>query len=149
MTACVISPDGSLIVSASVDRTLNVWDARTWEEWATIPLPGEVTSMAVHPLRPLAVCGDIGGNVYLIQFVGIQYGPIIVTALDLGNGPAVRCPACFEQLPFEEGWLGQEITCPRSGCDGRMRVNPFVTRMRSPKRESSPDAAPWWRFLRR
>ncbi|MFL5586239.1 MAG: TIR domain-containing protein [Ktedonobacteraceae bacterium] len=33
---CAISPAGDFIVSASSDRTLKVWDARTGEEWRTL-----------------------------------------------------------------------------------------------------------------
>lgn len=73
--------------------------------------------------------------------MGIEYGPIIVTALDLGAGPVVRCPFCLEHLPLEEGWLGQVIDCPRPGCNGRMRLNPFVVRR--------PGRAPRWALWRR
>jgi hypothetical protein len=87
--------------------------------------------------------------------VNIQYGPIIVTAVDFGEGPAVRCPACFEQLPLGEGWLGQEIDCPRPGCEGRMRVNPFIVgppgkrAVAAAARRSESERRPWWQFWQR
>lgn len=56
---------------------------------------------------------------------GTRY-PIIVAAVDFGNGPVIRCPACVELIPLQDGWLGQEITCPREGCNGWMKVNPFI-----------------------
>jgi hypothetical protein len=81
----------------------------------------------------LAAAGDAGGGLYLTDFVGIEYGPIVVTAVDLGSGPAVRCPICLAHLPLEEGWLGEEVECPEPGCEGRMRVNTVVVE-RSRKR---------------
>ncbi len=52
--------------------------------------------------------------------------PIIVTAVDFGQGLVIRCPGCAQMVPFQQQWLGQEIHCPREGCDGWMRVNPFT-----------------------
>lgn len=36
VNACAVSPDGSFIVSASIDNTLKVWDAQTYKERATL-----------------------------------------------------------------------------------------------------------------
>jgi WD40 repeat protein len=138
--ACAISPDSSFIVSASEDKTLKVWEAATGKERVTLILLGALVCVAIHPGLPFTFCGDEGGNVYFIDPVGITYEPIIVTAVDLGAGPVVRCPACFEQLPLGEGWLGQVIDCPRPGCEGRMRVNPFI--VARPHRRG-------WQFWRR
>ncbi len=126
VNACAFSPDGSLICSASDDRTLKLWDGEGATSLATLPLLGDRISVALHPRLPLAACGDSGGGVYVVELVGIEYGPIIVTAVDLGSGPAVRCPCCLLFLPPQESWLGQEIICPEDGCATRMRVNPFV-----------------------
>jgi hypothetical protein len=52
--------------------------------------------------------------------------PIIVTAVDFGQGLVIRCPSCAQLLPFQQEWLGQEIDCPREGCPGWMKVNPFT-----------------------
>jgi hypothetical protein len=68
--------------------------------------------------------------VQLIDLIGLDYGPIVVTAADRGDGLTLRCPACLDHLPLKKCWLGKEITCPRQGCDGQMRVNPFVVRRR-------------------
>lgn len=145
--ACAISPDGSFIVSvsggyywSSKDKAVRLWDVETGEERASLPLSGSVQCVALDPRRPFAACGGVGGDVYLIDLVGIEYGTIIVTAVDLGNRRVVHCPACLEYLPLEEAWLGQVIDCPRLGCDGHMRVNPFV--VGRPRRR-------WWQFWRR
>jgi hypothetical protein len=99
--------------------------------------------MALNRRWPLVASGR-GDRVYATELVGIHYGAIIVTAADFGRGPKVRCPACLQHLPLQKGWLGQEITCPRRGCDGRMRVNPFVTAV-----HRLPPLRSWWQFWRR
>ena len=124
---CAVSPDGAFVVSGSEDNTLKIWDTKTGWERVTLPLLGNPSEdLALHPLQPLSAFGDIGGNMYLVNLIGIKYKSIIVTAVDLGFGARVRCPACLTYLPLEQEWLGQEIACPEPGCDGRMRVNPFV-----------------------
>jgi hypothetical protein len=68
----------------------------------------------------------VSGSVYLVDLVGITVGPLVVTAVDLGNGPSVRCPVCRERHPLQEAWLGRELDCPRSMCAARLRVNLFI-----------------------
>jgi len=126
--ACAFSPDGAQVVSASYDRTLKLWDAETGECVATLPLLGDARAVAHHPHRAMVICGDKGGSVYLVDLVGITLGPLVVTAVDLGNGLAVRCPVCCERHPLKEAWLGRVIDCPRITCHARLRVNPFVVR---------------------
>jgi len=126
VSACAVSPDGSFVVSASNDQTLKLWDTKTGQERANIWLLGGLRGMALHPKRSLAVCGDYSGNLYMVDLINVDYKPIIVTAVDLGLGPRVRCPSCLTYLPLEKDWLGQEIACPEPHSDGRMRVNPFV-----------------------
>jgi hypothetical protein len=65
-------------------------------------------------------------------------GPVVVTAVDLGNGPAVRCPVCFERHPLQQAWLGREMDCPGRTCHASLRVNPFVVRR-------APAATSWIR----
>lgn len=106
----------------------------TGRERASLPLLSTGMCVTAHPTRTTATCGDAGGNFNIADLVGVEYGPIIVTALDLAGELAVRCPACFQQSPIGTDRLGQEVACPRASCDGRMRVNPFVTRMRTAAR---------------
>jgi hypothetical protein len=66
--------------------------------------------------------------VHLVELAGITMGPLVVTAADLGWGPAVRCPVCRRRHPLQEAWLGQVMGCPGGTCGALWRVNPFVVR---------------------
>ena len=56
--------------------------------------------------------------------------PLIVTAVDFGDGHVVRCPWCntVHRVTKERKtkWLGHEITCPNEECGGPLKVNPFM-----------------------
>jgi hypothetical protein len=59
-----------------------------------------------------------------------QRRPLIVTAVDFGEGYVVRCPWCNTAHAFTEerrrDWLGEEIPCPNEECSGLLKVNPFI-----------------------
>jgi hypothetical protein len=116
----------------------------------------EAEAAAHHFVRAILVCGDTSGSVYLADVVGITMGPLVVTAVDLGHGPAVQCPVCFARHPLHEAWLGRQMDCPANGCHARLRVNTFVVRavaVRADRRRPGsgnndrsagiPDADPW------
>jgi hypothetical protein len=126
VTACAFSPDGSLLASASGDRAVTLWQVENGEKRAVLPCAGEARCVALDPRRPLAAYGDSAGGVHLVELVGVEYGPLIVTAVDRGRTLTVRCPECLEHQPLEERRLGQVVDCERPSCEGRMRVNPFV-----------------------
>jgi hypothetical protein len=134
--ACAISPDCSFVVTGGWDKTCKIWDVATGKERVSLPLLGSGKCLALHPWQPFAACGDQGGGVYLIDLVGIEYGPIVVTAVDLGKGtgPALRCPKCFRFHPLDDAWLGEVIECPTPDCRLSLRVNPFITRMATRRR---------------
>ena len=138
VVACAVSPDSSYTVTAGYDHTARIWDAATGRERAILPLLARGERAALQPWRPSAVCGDQGGNVYLFDLVGIEYGPIAVTAVGLGKGdaPAIRCPKCSQLHRLNEAWLGEVIECPTPRCDLSLRVNSLVARM--------PERGHWW-----
>jgi WD40 repeat protein len=130
--ACALSPDGRFIVSASEDKMLLVWEAATGEMVRRLPLPGALRSLGLHPSAPQIVCGEAGGAVYILESVGIEYGPIIVTAWRFTTGSFFRkqaslafgCLHCHTWFKIPQSALGSEIPCPN--CGKPVRLNPFT-----------------------
>jgi len=52
--------------------------------------------------------------------------PLIVTAVDFGEGLVVRCPWCNTMHSLIRDWLGEEISCPNDECGGPLKVNTFT-----------------------
>ena len=91
-------------------------------------------AVAFHPSAPMVACGDTGGGVHLAHLVGIDLGPLVVTAAAHDHELTVRCPACQHRFQIEKERLGSEITCPQEGCNTRLRVNSFVIQQPTPKK---------------
>jgi WD40 repeat protein len=125
---CAVSPDARLVLSAGADRTLRCWEARTGRPVAMLPLPDELNWVHPHPWGPLAACG-YATRQYLVDLAGVEYGPLAVTAVDRGDGPSLRCPACDTSFPLDPDRLGATTSCP--GCGSGLRVAPRA-------------AAPWF-----
>ena len=123
------SPDGVWLLFASTDDTLQLWNMKLKQNALSIPLLGDIRSVALHPWLPYAVCSDQGGSMYLLDLVGIDYQPIIVTAANRKQCHEVRCPACQHQLHITENQLGSVVTCPTEACGLELKINPFVINM--------------------
>jgi len=56
--------------------------------------------------------------------------PLIVTAVDFGEGHVIRCPWCNTVHTLTEDrkqeWPGQQIICPNEKCRGPLKVNKFL-----------------------
>jgi WD40 repeat protein len=131
VVCCTVSPDGSWIISGGEDGRLRVWDAAGGAAAGRLPLPGPVLSVAAHPWLPTVVCGDKVGAIYRVSLVGLDYGPIIVTAAQGKRGLTVRCPACRQEQGIGGEQLGAELACPASDCGLSLRLNPFVLNARA------------------
>jgi len=125
VTGCGFSSDGQWIV-ASGDGGPRVWDADSGALVAQSAGVGVALCAAWHPWQPRLTCGANSGLVYRMEVVGIELGPVIVTATEDGPGLAVRCPACQASRPLDRARLGADITCPDGGCGRTLRVNTFV-----------------------
>ena len=55
--------------------------------------------------------------------------PLIITAVDRGEGLTVYCPVCNQTSPIDESQLESVISCPTEGCGRSLKINPFVTKM--------------------
>lgn len=123
---CAFSPDGHSLICTSLRKQLELRDPASGVVRAALPLPGELSHLALHPWQPLAVCGGDLGRIYPVELVGAAYGPIVVTALARGGETSVCCPMCQQRIALGPGQLGAVLACPLPGCAGSMRVNAFV-----------------------
>lgn len=123
---CAFTPDGRWVVSIEAPRRIRVRDAVTGRVRATFMHTTTPCSLGLHPWLPRVVYGDTAGGVHRIDLVGLGYGPIVVTPVDHGHGPAVTCPACREEVPLPSGASSEVVSCPRGGCRLGLRPNPFV-----------------------
>jgi WD40 repeat protein len=124
LQACDYSPDGRFILSGPA---VTLWEAETGRELLqALPSVGAALSVALHPWLPRVICGNSGGSVQVVDLVGVEYGPLIVTARELGGKHGVCCPACRAEITINRGQLGHELECPRSVCGTQMRTNVFT-----------------------
>jgi len=97
----------------------------------------------------MVICGDAGGGMSFADLVGISLGPFVVTAIERSRGLTLRCPACRKVFQVERERLGTEVTCPRSACRARLRINPFVPQPLPRSKQTRPRRTLGLRWLRR
>ena len=61
-------PFGRPAVTGSHDKTVAVWDLNTGSPLARLALDGSVLCLTWHPDDPLLVAGDMGGNLYGLEY---------------------------------------------------------------------------------
>jgi WD40 repeat protein len=123
---CAFSPDGSFLLSAMKENSLQFWDPQDGELKACLALPSAPVCLGLHPWAPRLAYGDRIGAVYIFDRIGVDYGPVIVTAVETGYGIEIHCPACQQRFLIKSGSLGGGFTCPKPDCRTRMKINRFV-----------------------
>jgi WD40 repeat protein len=129
--ACAFSADGTLLATVGngyrgLDRTVRLWDVRSGEPIAVIPIEASGRCLAFHPWAPLIAAAGDAGRVAIFNLIPMRLGPIVVTAGNLGAGPHYRCPRCQLEHSLWIGDLGHDLTCPTLGCGLGLRLNAFV-----------------------
>ena len=105
------------------------WRADTGEELARFS--GRPFHRPVfHPGLARIACGDTRGGLYVLDLAGTELGPLVVSPIDRGGGPEIRCPACSARWSIEAHRPGERrtVTCPVPACSALLQVNPFVVR---------------------
>jgi WD40 repeat protein len=126
--ACAVSPDGHLIASVGgrSQESVEVWDVSVRSRLVSLPLPGSARCVVFHPWRPFVATGDLSGTVSMLDLIGVDYGPLVVTAVDRRSRMSVRCPKCFKTAALEYKWLGETINCPTASCGQDLQINRAV-----------------------
>jgi WD40 repeat protein len=109
VNACLYSPDGGRIASGSDDKTIKIWDAETGEEIYTFYTSGDVNSnsIAFSQAGYGVVAGGAGGNVYILQQIGFDFGPPIITPVRLYLHSEHRWDS---NLTAKCSWCGKRFT---------------------------------------
>jgi WD40 repeat protein len=68
VTSVTFSPDGRSIASGSDDETVAVWDRKTGDRLTSLSLDGPIWCVTWHPEGRFLVAGDMGGNLYGVEY---------------------------------------------------------------------------------
>lgn len=143
MSGCAFSPDSKIILSASWDGTLRLWDSETGTGLMIFPTLSEVSTISIGSNNMIAAEDNIG-RFYILQLHNITFGPAIVTPIRLYNFKnqshntefSVKCGWCGVQSPLDDevvwkkseehssGCLGEVIEC--LSCQKPLKLTSFV-----------------------
>jgi tetratricopeptide (TPR) repeat protein/predicted RNA-binding Zn-ribbon protein involved in translation (DUF1610 family) len=125
---CAVSPDSRYVATASWDRTLRVWDVATATERMRLDLPIGTHGAAFHPARLEVAYGDLAGWIHLVELVGLEPGPVVVTPREDDDGLSFACPACGGSCRPAGSDLGRNLACPSCGAELRLTSTPVRRR---------------------
>jgi WD40 repeat protein len=122
-----VTPDGRFVVSTANDGALKVWNLSAGNCVASFSNEtggGWLFRLATD--AQYIVIGDAGGNVGILQFEGMLFGPPIVTPWQTVKDryPAFGCPSCRTWSVLSDNTLGTDLRCPQ--CGKVVRLNPFT-----------------------
>ncbi|MEU6231243.1 tetratricopeptide repeat protein [Streptomyces sp. NPDC047042] len=121
---CAVSPDARIVASVSWDGSLRVWDAQSGREQMCFELPHTLHALAFHPWQPVVALGDRIGWLHRVELVGLDFGPVVVTAYEADGALLMRCPACHFNSPVTENALGNGLACP--ACNMPVRLSKAI-----------------------
>jgi len=118
-----VSPDARVVASASWDGSLRVWSTESGREQMRFEHPVSLTALAFHPWRLVVALGDHAGWLHRVQLMGLDPGPVIVTAHEADGALFLRCPACRTMGTVAETTLGHGLPCPTCGISLRLAAS--------------------------
>ena len=123
-STAVWTPDGAWIAMTGWAGDVKVHDAATGACVATLPAVDHGLCLDAHPWRASLAIGYSSGRVAILELAGIEYGPIVVTAVAGLQQLRVRCPRCARTLPIGPKQLGGVVSC--YDCELELRVTTFT-----------------------
>jgi hypothetical protein len=75
--------------------------------------------------------------------------PIVISAIDHGDGPQVSCPECQSVFPVNKEMLGQDIQCINQDCKMPMKLNLFVIRSNQSQKLKAKQEKKGWPFWKK
>jgi WD40 repeat protein len=118
-----VSPDARVVASVSWDGSLRVWSSESGRELMRLGLPVSLTALAFHPWRPIVAFGDQAGWLHRVELMGLDPGPVIVTAHEADGALFLQCPACRTIGPVAESALDHVQPCPACGISLRLAAS--------------------------
>ncbi len=122
ITNCKLFPDTKKILYTDSDNVLRIWNIQKNENIVEVPEIGH-NSITTHPYRPIAICADELGGLNLVEFMGLDISPTVVTAYKKGNEFFVKCPACQIEHLIQRNKLDTEFACPTLQCVITLFIN--------------------------
>jgi len=127
---CMITPDSNFVLLWGKGKLLTVLDMITGNQKATFPVFDMINSLALHPYKPMIVCGDNGGNTYILDLVNMHYTSIKLTAFEKENRLTYTCPSCLKTITVDHEMLGKEFVCHSENCELKIKLNSSYIKQR-------------------